>query len=576
MLPQPHVYDYPYNQPTQQQNQARYRKRSYSHVSMESSQSYPKHTSTWHSQAMVGAAHTPKRPHLNISLDHPDTNSKALLKQFIDYVKALYRASPVEKRTEVIKLPTPGKMFINLACIDRKTEGLRTEYDEITEAMVRDGNVDVIEGRKCPIDMNAIAANLPEESLEKMILVEGAPGVGKSTFAWQFCRRWERGEIAQQYDLVLLLRLRDDKISKAKCLKDLIYHHSEKVREAVVSELESCLGVNVLLILEGYDELPDDCRCQPSLFLELINGHLLPFATIIITSRPWATCDILKNFSARMYQHIEVLGFTKEQISLYIHYALLKKEAMDLENNLKKHVQVRMCMYIPLNSSIVVAVYKECKAIGVSIPTTLTELYSALAKTILHRYLCSNKISSDPVQGFDKLPHAVDSKFSFLCGLAYDSIVGNDQVKLTFTDLPRDFDDLGFMDSVFELFVTQNNVSSHNFLHLTFQEFLAAVHISKMEPSKRLLHFKRHEEGRLRVVLKFLAGLTKLEDLQCSSDFINLLNEPSEYGFTSIDHSISYQVSWVFEARLWKLLMKTQLLNLCVKIILIPLHLDIV
>ena len=52
-----------------------------------------------------------------------------------------------------------------------------------------------------------------------MILVEGAPGVDKSAIASEFCRRWEKGEIAQQYQLVLLLRLRDDRISKAKGAK---------------------------------------------------------------------------------------------------------------------------------------------------------------------------------------------------------------------------------------------------------------------------------------------------------------------------------------------------------------------
>ena len=62
--------------------------------------------------------------------------------------------------------------------------------------------------------------------------MEGAPGVGKSTFAWEFCRRWERGEIAQQYQLVLLLRLRDDRMSRAKSLDDLIFHRG-KVCQAV-------------------------------------------------------------------------------------------------------------------------------------------------------------------------------------------------------------------------------------------------------------------------------------------------------------------------------------------------------
>ena len=58
-----------------------------------------------------------------------------------------------------------------------------------------------------------------------------------------------------------------------------------------------------------------------------------------------------------------------------------------------------------------------------------------------------------------------------------------------------------------QLYETQKAVASHNFLHLTFQEFLAAVHISNMEAEQRLQHYKRHKEGRLRVVLRFLAGI---------------------------------------------------------------------
>ena len=509
---------------------------------------------SWQSQPLMAAPPSAKKHCVQLDPSPPqpysDSGPKASFNKFIQCVKILYRSSPVEKRTEVLKLQTPGKMFINLACIDHKTKGLRTEYDEITEDMVQDGDVDVIEGRKCPIDMNEIAANLPEEALEKVILVEGAPGVGKSTFAWEFCRRWERGEIAQQYDLVLLLRLRDDRISKAKCLKDLIYHHSEKVRDAVVSELKSCLGVNVLLLLEGYDELPDECRHHSSLFLDLINGQQLPFATLLITSRPWATCDVRRQFGHRIFQHIEVLGFTKEQITAYIRSALSEEEALDLEEHLRKQSVVRMCMYIPLNCAIVVTVYVESKASEVALPTTLSEYYVALSCTILLRYLHATNIYSEPFQNLDHLPADVKSKFCGLCQFAYDSIAGaGDQVKLIFTDLPEDFDGLGFMDSVFELYVTQKAVASHNFLHLTFQEFLAAVHISNMEAEQQLQHYKRHEEGRLRVVLRFLAGITKLKDFSTPSSFVGLLDQPTKRGYTAIDYTIRPHVcTWVYEA----------------------------
>ena len=82
----------------------------------------------------------------------------------------------------------------------------------------------------------------------------------KSTFAREFCRRWEGGEIAQQYELVLLLRLRDDRISKAKSLKDLIYHPLEGVVQAVYEELGLSCNFHALIILEGFDELPNQCQ----------------------------------------------------------------------------------------------------------------------------------------------------------------------------------------------------------------------------------------------------------------------------------------------------------------------------
>ena len=102
--------------------------------------------------------------------------------------------------------------------------------------MVEDGNVDVILNEKRNTDFKDIVQDLPPVTASE--LVEGAPGVGKSTFAWEFCRRWERGEIAQQYQLVLLLRLRDERMSSAKSLKDLIYHSSETACQAVIKEME--------------------------------------------------------------------------------------------------------------------------------------------------------------------------------------------------------------------------------------------------------------------------------------------------------------------------------------------------
>ena len=487
------------------------------------------------------------------------------MSQFIDYVKTIYKASEVERDMKVVKWPpTPSTVYINLACINRKSvSGKSREYAEITEAMVRDGNVDVIHTTKGPIEFAEIAkgisipsGELTHSEQKRVILVEGAPGVGKSTFALEFCRRWERGEIAHQYQLVLLLRLRDESISRAESLRHLIHHPLESVSQAVSEELTLSHNFHALIILEGFDELPVHHREErSSIFFQLIAGKLLPQATVLVTSRPWATWGIRFDYEERIYQHIEILGFTSNQITEYINRTLPQDMVSDLNAYLEKHPQIRMGMYIPLNSAIVVTVYQESQETGCALPTTLTELYTAMARTLLLRYLHGHsEYETVTMHTFNDLPLAVYTKFSELCKLAYKGIVGNSyHVQLIFTGLPSNFDSLGLMDSVTELYVTRGAVASHNFLHLTFQEYFAAVHMSTLSSTEQLKHFKIYKEGRLKVVLRFLAGLNQLSCF--SKGDVHHFLEPSSGESSSpycmpVDVGVTTDlVNWMFEAQ---------------------------
>ena len=482
---------------------------------------------------------------------------------FIDRVKSFYNGSVVGD-PKVVKLPKcPTKSFIDLVCVNHHCT---IEYDKATEAVVRDGNLDVTNGKKC---IEEIDAALTVLSANKVVLVDGAPGVGKSTFACEFCRRWARGEIAQQYQLVLLLRLSDKKISNAKSIKGLICHSLYGAPQDVYDELVHVFACNfqVLIILEGFDELPAICQKEDSVFMDLIAGNLLPQATILVTSRPWATRKISLYYENRICQHIQILGFNREQITEYIESALPEDKASYLKNYLERYLQIKAGTYIPLISAIVVIMYQERQY---NMPTTLTELYTSLTQALLLRYLHGHpeyENYDNFLQTFQDLPPPIHERFYKLCEFAYDGIVAttistsrhqkfgsdlnactSDQAQLIFRYLPSDFDDFGFMNSVTQLYVTRGAVSSHTFLHLTFQEFLAAIHISIMSPERQVQHFLRHQEDRFKVVLRFLAGLSKLNCFLRGKTVEYFLQACSEG--LSCDAAVGIDlVQWLFEAQ---------------------------
>ena len=89
-----------------------------------------------------------------------------------------------------------------------------------------------------------------------MILIDGAPGSGKSSLTLHICQRWSRGELFQDFTVVILVQLRDPVVQSAQSIVDIIPCQSQEVAQQVASTITDIDGRGILWILDGWDELP--------------------------------------------------------------------------------------------------------------------------------------------------------------------------------------------------------------------------------------------------------------------------------------------------------------------------------
>ena len=398
------------------------------------------------------------------------------------------------------------------------------------------------------------------------VLVEGGPGMGKSTLAWQVCHRWGRRELFDQYSTVLLLPLRDERVQQAKQVEDLFFHlRDKKAQKQVKRGINN--GRDTLIILDGLDELPGHLLLKRSIFTDLLSGEVLGDATILVTSRPSATLQLLTCWKQRMSKHFVIHGFNEWDIEKYAQSILSGEKLTKFKNHLSIHPHMKSIMYVPLHSAIVMAVYLRHK----QLPTTPTQLYTWLVKTILSQYITDHPEYSgeDEVHVLGlKLPKTVHTYFIQLSKFAFKNVCDR---QLIFTDMPEELHDLGFTDSVPELFLPES--CSYNFLHLSIQEFLAAYHVSLQSPQEQeqlLLIMRSREEHHFKNMMRFVAGLTKFEGIRkeamkqvvvvdkrlqlgeamyCLDDYsLELLYECQNVSVLDKEDTYSANMSWSYQA----------------------------
>ena len=430
--------------------------------------------------------------------------------------------------------PTLGGQYIRLAIIKQGRTTRDFRYDAVVklqEDYVR-GRYDKILQRKTEIALEHIFDPVFCEGgfeFPLKMLIDGAPGVGKTTLSRYVSQKWAQGEMLQECWLVLLLHLRETVISKAQTIEEFFYHDDKKLQDAVVAYIKETSGRGVLLIFDGFDELSLKERTQQSLFLDIIKGKVLCQSAVIITSRPCASRPVQGLQSVN--RHVEVLGFTDQEIQLCIKQRIGDEtKSESLWSELQDRLDVASICQIPLNCSIVLYVYEQE---DYQLPSTLTEIYELFVLHGLKRYVTrtGDVIAAETLQDLCNLPIPYQECLDVLSKIAFDGLKADKLVFPKF-ELEKAFSvlsgiftivDIPVLDlmTVAKSYSCRGTCDTYSFLHLTIQEYLSAFWAAKhLADAEKCIFLKENlRNDRFYVVLWFFSGITKLHFSEAQSVF---------------------------------------------------------
>ena len=397
----------------------------------------------------------------------------------------------------------------------KKEEIQRGRIEDAFIRLTITGKVDDILHKKTPVNLENIFSDCDRK--RKLVLIEGAPGSGKSTLCLHICQEWAEGKLFQEYDIVVLVRLRDPLIGKAKTVADVLPCVDDAMANEAETAIKAQYGAGVLWVLDGWDELPSDLHSD-SIINKLVQPRMfkkspLVKSSVIITSRPSSSGELHPLVSSR----VEVLGFTPHELEQYFRECLKGDSGAvhTLLERIRNNPVVESSCYLPLNAAIVAHVFLCCDH---SLPTSNHGIFTAVVQNTLTRYFqerLGKTILVEDVTSPRTLPSKIRTSFSHLCQLAFYGIKNN---KLTFA--ASDLTALSISSDVSKVGLLQNLTSMASdgrqsyfcFLHLSIQELLAAVHISHMSAKQQISVFQElFGTPRFSAVLQFYAGITKLK-----------------------------------------------------------------
>ncbi|XP_038864300.1 NACHT, LRR and PYD domains-containing protein 12-like [Salvelinus namaycush] len=401
------------------------------------------------------------------------------------------------------------------------------------------------------IKCNDIFKSLPgQDQPIRTVLTKGIAGIGKTVSVQKFIMDWAEGKANQDVQFIFPFSSRELYLMKYKkhSLLELLHHFFVETKESGISNYES---YKILFVFDGLDEfqIPLDFQNNESwcditestsvdvLLTNLIKGNLLPSALLWITSRPAAANQIPPEC---VDQVTEVRGFNDPQKEEFFRKRISDENmASRIISHIKSSRSLFIMCHIPVFCWISGTVLEHMLKKGKrgEMPKTLTEMYTHLL-VVLMKQMIEKYHRNDETH-----PHWNEESILSLGKLAFQQLEkGNmifyeEHLRECGVDVSEESVYSGVCTQIFKEESGLYQQKVYCFVHLSIQEFLAAVYVFltfnnsgvnlMVQPestSEVLTPFKNNptfclnvsavemalqsENGHLDLFLRFLLGLT--------------------------------------------------------------------
>ena len=386
---------------------------------------------------------------------------------------------------------------------------------------------------------------LLKENKDVMTIVEGSPGIGKTTFCLKLAYDWANQSSSAaslpEFELVLLLKCRDIDGALTEAITEQLFgsNLSKDASEDLFRFLEDIENQErVLIILDGLDELPEKSKRHVD---KLLHRKRWAFCYVLATTRQEKGIEVRQQPEFVFDLFLQIEGFTGEDSYEYIrkHFKIAGPEHSSkgekLIEEIKENALLQDLRTNPLNLLLLCVVYEDHEG---KLPSSRTDLYHVIFVCLLRRYCAKHDVKPSKKDG--DLETQFEREISCLGKLAWNCLL-NDRHSFFEEELEElesrseklVIRDLGFVykEESLKLLMPQHE---YCFLHKSFEEYLAASYIA---------HKLRRNEFNVFEHLNFDAVVEKFS--QVFVFVCGILREEASILFAQIGEKLKSDWNWL-------------------------------